>query len=288
MSIRQFKSNRELLAFVHIEKAAGTTLIHMLRINFFMGYCDVTPLSSASNGIFQAEDMRKLMIINPAVKCIGGHAVRPSRDLSDVIPRIRYITLLRDPVYRYISHYQYWIEKLQKKLSFEEFINLETTHNFQTRKIAGKEDLTLAKSVLAERFFLVGVVEEFDEFLILLKRKLEPFKFRPGYQLRNVGEKESPTRRGIAQKIDEYREKIIKVNQVDLQLYRHVREEIIPKEKKRYGPDFDNDLAAFRHSRKRYPRKLVRYVDYAFRKCYYEFIFGFIRRLNGLPAKGSY
>lgn len=288
MSTRLLKSERELLAFVHIEKAAGTTLNHILRVNFAMRYCDVKPLSSASKGIFRAEDMRKVMAINPAVKCISGHSIKPFVDLCEVIPRIRYITLLRQPVYRYISQYQYWIETLDKKLSFDQFMNLKSTFNFQTRKIAGTEDLCLAKDILAKRFFLVGIVEEFDQFLMLLKRKLEPFNFRAGYQLQNIGDKESTIRREITQNIDEYRDKIMEVNQLDTELYRYVREELIPREKEQYGRGFENDLTAFRNSRKNYPANLVRYADYLFRKCYYEPIFGFIRKLNGLPAKGSY
>ena len=123
---------------------------------------------------------------------------------------------------------------------------------------------------------------------MLLKRKLEPFNFRAGYQLQNIGDKESTIRREITQNIDEYRDKIMEVNQLDTELYRYVREELIPREKEQYGRGFENDLTAFRNSRKNYPANLVRYADYLFRKCYYEPIFGFIRKLNGLPAKGSY
>lgn len=55
--------------------------------------------------------------------------------------------------------------------------------NRQTRAIAGSEDVSLAKKMILRRFLLVGIVEEFDGVLILLKRKLEPFKFRPGYKM---------------------------------------------------------------------------------------------------------
>ena len=68
IKVLKFNKKREMLAFTHIEKAAGTSLIHLLRVNYFMKYCDVMPLSIKSSGILRADDLRKIMIINPAFK----------------------------------------------------------------------------------------------------------------------------------------------------------------------------------------------------------------------------
>jgi hypothetical protein len=281
-------SQREIIAFVHIEKAAGTTLNHLLRLNYFPRYCDVRPLSYTSKGVFGVNDMKRVFAINPAVKCISGHAIRPFANLCDLIPKIRYITLLRDPLYRYISHYQFWVEKLQKKITFDQFLDLKNTFNFQTKKIAGTEDLYLAKDILARRFFLVGLVEEFDRFLILLKKNLEPFNFCPGYRVQRIGDRKSIIRRKVMDNLNYYHDRIIKANLLDIELYKFARDELIPKEIEKYGSDFENDVRTFTNSRPDYSRKLVRYIEYLFRKCYYEPIFGCIRVFNGLPAKGSY
>lgn len=273
---------RKILAFVHIKKCAGTTLTHILRLNFFMRHCDVRCLSKTSSGIFQADDMNKLMLINPLVKCIAGHEVAPFSNLATTCPGIRFITLLRDPVQRYISQYQYNAEKLGHNLSFDDFLKTKTSFNKQTRAIAGSEDLVLAKDILNGLFFLVGIVEEFDEFLILLKKKLQPFRFRPGYEIQNITNKDSNIRKDIKKRLHEYHEQIIERNLLDIELYNYVKNEVLPKAKKEYGPTFGHDVAQFKKSKKTYSRNLLRYLDYVYRKCYYGPILKTIRKVNGL------
>lgn len=281
-------TTRELLAFVHIEKAAGTTLIHQLRLNFFLRHCDVAPLSIESNKIFRAEDMRVFLKINPAVMSIAGHAVQPISDLETLVPNIRYITILRDPIKRFVSQYQYWVEKLDRNLSFEEFLNHEDAINWQTKKMAGCEDINLAKSVLSNKFFLVGIVEEFDEFLILLTKKLKPFKFRPGYKLQNVGGKTSLIRKDMSNYLDKYSDMIFQRNALDLELYEYVKNTIIPQEKVAYGSGLEHDVDMFRQASKGYFLNFLRYIEYLYRKAYIHPIVANIRRQHGLPGKGSY
>ena len=162
--------DRKILAFVHIYKAAGPTLAHILRLNFFLKHVDVKVLCKDSRGIFQSADMRKIMIINPFVGCITEHDIKPFSHLSDIFPEIRYSTLLRDPIKRTISQYQYNVEQLGSNLSFDEYLRIPWEMNTQTKRIVGSDDIDLAKKTISKNFFLVGIVEEFDEFLILFKR----------------------------------------------------------------------------------------------------------------------
>ena len=113
---------REILAFTHIKKAAGTTLSHILRINFFLRHCDVKVLSIGSGNCFQAEDMFRLFQINPYIVSIGGHSVVPFGNLAAHFENIRFITVLRDPVQRYLSQYQHNVEKLGYPGSFQAFL----------------------------------------------------------------------------------------------------------------------------------------------------------------------
>src|SRR5918993_986357 len=122
---------RRFIAFVHIEKAAGTTFIHILRRHFFLRYLDVRPYSPDSNSVFTARDLELSLKVNPWLRAFGGHAVRPIGDLYDVFPAIRFITILRDPVRRYISQSLYGNAVLKLNLTFDEFLADAHTHDFQ-------------------------------------------------------------------------------------------------------------------------------------------------------------
>ncbi|MEO0974849.1 MAG: hypothetical protein AAFX85_17310, partial [Pseudomonadota bacterium] len=183
-------SRPHLLAFVHIEKAAGTTLLYLLRRNFLGRYLDVRPLRQRDpRGEFCAEDLRLALRINPWLRAIGGHSVVPFSDLSgDDAPRqVQYITLLRDPIARYLSQYRYWNRVMGKDWSFERFLDHEASFDLQARKIAGRPDADAALERLRDDFALVGTVDTLDEFLLCLDAML-PTGFAPHYRRRNSGD----------------------------------------------------------------------------------------------------
>lgn len=277
--------NHKMIAFVHIEKAAGTTLIHTLRRNFFMRYADVRPFSPASQGTFQEKDLRIILKLNPWLKCFGGHSIRPHAGIRYPKRKIEYITVLRDPIRRYVSQYQHWVEKKGEKITFRQFLDNKEFYNFQTRKIAGIDSSDQAMEILSRQFLLCGVMEHFDTFLVLLKHKLKPFVFDPRYEIRNKA-----IESGWADPIIErYTEEINNRNLEDMRLFAYVRDVLIENEKQKYGEHFQRDLADFKIHNSIFPApggKLN--IDYLMRKIYYEPLSGIIRRLNKIPAKGSY
>lgn len=278
--------NAPLLAFVHIEKTAGTTLIYLLRSNYLFRYLDVRPLSSSSQRVFTAADLAKYLKLNPFLRCIGGHAVKPHSDLENLAPGIRYITLLRDPVKRYLSQYRYWNRIRHKGWDFERFLRQAPAKNMQTCKLAGGPDLELAKLTLSERFFFIGLVERFDEFLVMLSEKLRPEAFNPVYRRRNVGN----TDRQLEDDLQErYADDILANNMLDLELYRFVEQELLPRARHNHGPGLVaqvEELARIRAGARALDNRLL--LDGLSRKLYYEPATSLMRRLNGLPAKGSY
>ncbi len=274
------------LAFVHIEKAAGTTFIHLLRRNYFLRYMDVRPVTRHGKGNLRASDLRVLSRLNPFLRCIAGHSLQTCSDIDEWRDDIQYVTILRSPVDRYISQFNYWNHRLGKNVSFEEFLRDESTWNFQTRKIAGRNDLEEASSQLENTFFHVGLVEQFDEFLLTLRRKLLPTPFDPLYSTKNTRSERSAA---ASELIERFRDEIEERNAVDLQLYAFAKTKLLPRYRSEYGADLDDDIRQFRRSNATYrDRSLKTYADYAIRKVYYETLTGLIRRYSGLPYRGSY
>ena len=273
-----------ILAFVHIEKAAGTTIIHLMRHNFFLRYVDVRPLSGEFEQIFTSKDMQMTMMVNPFLVCVGGHSVKPYSDIKERWPQVRYITLLRNPIRRYISQYVYWRDKRLKNIEFDEFLTIDWVSNLQVKKLAGSENFKLALKNL-EQFFLVGCVEQFDEFLVLLRKKLKPQDFYPYYRAHNV----SNLKKIREENFSKYYEKIAEKNRLDIELYDHVKSKIMPEQIWSYGSGFAHDVSEFkRQNAGRRPLLAKRRIDYLYRKLYLEPVTGLIRLMNGFPFKGSY
>jgi hypothetical protein len=279
-----------LLAFAHIHKAAGTTLLHILRRNFFLRHMDVRPFRKESNGVFRARDLQTCLRLNPFLRCISGHSVRTWSDLEALVPNVQYITILRDPINRFVSHFLYRQDVMKSTYSLQEAIDREKDHNLQTKYIAGSDDLEAAKRMLEGRFLSAGVSEEFDAFLLLLRRKLEPAPFDISYVSQNLASRRGKDRKEIARRIiEENHDALVEMHQVDLKLYDYLKNDLLPREKVEYGPAFERNLAEFQEQvRDRRHKTLRPYIDYAVRKCYYEPVTGLIRVRHGKPYYGGF
>lgn len=272
------------LAFVHIEKTAGTTLIHILRQTYFPHYVDVRPLTRRSGSVFTPDDLRRVRRWYPSLRAFGGHAVVPYAGLEEESPDIKYVTLLRDPVSRFVSQYAYWIERMGASLPFEEFLANRRTWNVQTRRIVGSADWSRAAEVLETRFVACGLTERFDEFLAALSLRLDGERLRTGHKSVNPGRGNVVT----AELIDRFRSQIEAANSEDIALYRHVADVHWPRVRAVLGHRLDQRLVELQRQPAGWERSVVRLADFAMRKAVVDPAMGIVRRLNGLTYRGSY
>jgi hypothetical protein len=275
---------RDLIAFSHIEKAAGTTLIHILRRVFLMRFAAVRPLRAGPTSVLDTADMRTYLRINPFLKAIAGHALVAWSDAAVPGCQLHYITQIREPVARTLSQFNFWRNRMGKKVSIEEFLDHRSASNFQVRKIAGSDDLEQAKTAIRKTFLLAGAVDQFDEFLVLLSQKLGiPFS-RFVYENKNQALGSSK-----ASVSDKYLDQLRNQNDLDTELYQWVKTELLDTYIAKYSGDFASDLASFRqiNARRSAPRLPV-WCDSAYRNLYIKPASGLIRVRNGLPYTGSY
>lgn len=278
-------TKKQLLAFVHIEKAAGTTFTSILHQNYLFRHCAVKTLKKKERGIFSSESMKIIYRVNPFVKSISGHSVMPFSDLKNIVPEIQFITILRDPYKRYISHFQHQVDKMGSNFTFQDFLNEDFTHNFQTLKIAGTPDIEKAIQILIN-FFLVGLVEEFDIFLSILQKKLLPMEFNIIYSQKNVAKKRE-IEKSILRNMDKYKNQIADRNRLDIELYNYTKNILFKNEKIKYLR-LHKEKSAKNKMKKRKISKFKLNMNRIYQKTYYSQMINFFRFINGLPINGSY
>jgi hypothetical protein len=239
-----------LLAFVHIQKTAGITITHILRRNYGTAHADVHPLS-LGQPFFSAQDLRWTQRLYPRLKSIAGHLVRPLSDLRQVDPDVFYYTFMREPIERCASHYQYMIQEMGRTTPFEEWI--EEFKDFQTKKIAGVADANAAFKTIFQTKMFVGMVERFNESLLLLWRQIFSLTGRNLniYYIRKNVAPRNQIKLNLMN-TPETRNLLEQANIQDVKLYNLVKEKIYPDQQELYGATLSKDIIKFEHQKARW------------------------------------
>ena len=221
--------------------------------------------------------------VNPFLACVAGHSVVPWGELGES-RRLAYITLLRNPVDRAASQYAFWVQRMGKKIPAETFLEHPTAGNFQVKKIAGHPDLEEAKRILQERFLLVGTVELFDEFLVMLAARLGLPAERFVYRVKNTASGRGPLSLPAG-----FRDRLAEINQLDAALYSWVQRELLPRYRAEFQGDLVDAVAEFRCAvGTNQDFTWRRPLDLIYRNVWMKPLTGIIRLANGLKYDGSY
>ena len=174
----------ELIAFTHVPKTAGTTLHHILRRTYGMRYVVVAPADALGPSLTPA-GLRRIRRRYPRLAGLGGHPVLPTSDLEQVDSGMRFMTMLREPAPRCASHYAHERMRGTTSLPFVEWVARPRMRNAQTQRFSAEQDAATAISVLEEKYFFVGLVEEFDASLRLLASDVPGLALPVGEERRN-------------------------------------------------------------------------------------------------------
>lgn len=239
---------RPLLVFVHINKTAGTTLRYILRSSYGARHCDVEPWHGAwSDPPFSSDDLRRVRKLYPRLASIAGHRVTGWVDLEEPGTDIRYLTFLREPVALCASRFQYQLEYRKKRgLVFDEWIENDWVRDAQTQRLGGTTDAADAIDAIERKQIFVGLTERFDESIVMLQHLRAP-DLDIRYAPRNVARGSDVAKRLLTD--PRTREMLVEANRADLELYRHVVEEVFPAQEAAFGPSLDDRVTAFRERR---------------------------------------
>jgi hypothetical protein len=234
-----------MLVFVHINKTAGSTMRYILRSSYGSRHCDVEPWQGTEDGEpFAADDLRRLRKIYRRLSSIAGHRITGYVDLPDDGDALRYFTFLRDPLRMCASRFQYHIDHRGKKgLVFDEWIERDWLRNAQTKRIAGVESAAEAIRIIERKEMFVGLTEQFDESIVLLKG-LRADDLDIDYRPVNVARRNTIAQGLLAD--ERKRAALADANREDLALYAYVTNELYPSYRRAFGPTLPDAVAQYR------------------------------------------
>ncbi len=235
--LKPHNTRENVVLFLHIPKAAGTTMRNIVDRQYRPG--EVYQVLLAHPNFFAQMPPEQ----RASYRAVQGHILYGFHEL---VPHpTTYITLLRDPVERIISQY-YYIRRQRKtrppfdqvnsrNMSLHEYVcsNMASAlENEQTRLLAGQSgvyeindtlerptraDLEKARHNLQHHFAVVGIQERFDDTLLLLHQALGWNKL--WYRRQNVTHNR-PLRDDCP---PETLERIKQMNMLDIELYTEMR-----------------------------------------------------------------
>ena len=216
--------------FLHVPKAAGRSLLSVMRDNYgadrvYEVYTE--PPSIAEEAFFGMPERQRL-----GFDAVAGHL---RFGLHEYISRpTTYLTVLRNPIERVLSTYAFvrrkkshhrHAEVVGRDRSIVEVIEsglLPMLDNGQTRALSGAgadverctaSHFEQAKANIESHFAVVGLLERFDETLVLCRREF-------GWKTVRMRQRNAAPGRQSAQSLDpETRTAIAEVNEFDGELY---------------------------------------------------------------------
>jgi len=221
----------ELIVFVHVPKTAGMTLRALFRRMY--GSEAVYTARNPEGGLADPEPLVQMPESELSrYRAVVGHLQFGIHELID--RPVRYVTFLREPIDRTLSDY-YYLRRTHsasasvRRYEMAEYLRRGELANLQTRLIGGtlaerakpadEADLARAKERIDQCFDAVGVIERFDESVLLMGEALgwRFFFHRP----ENVG-----ARPDVDTVDPEHRAIIEEINRLDIELYQHARRRV--------------------------------------------------------------
>lgn len=233
----------DLVVYTHPVVTGGTTFSDMLDKYFWQK--DILLARNVADQRLQAEldtpmkrrDNRDAALIHgyakpPRAKLVRGHHhLAHNRRQVWGDRSVKYITLLRHPVSRFISHSRYAVNDLETLAKLRG--NDQIDFNHQTTYVSGcdtlaarPEDLETAKANL-ECYFFVGITEHYEESMQLFAKLFGLPYVGWSYNKYHVAKKKSPIPEAVKEKIAEYAALDMELYDYAVEIFRRKQREAV-------------------------------------------------------------
>jgi len=167
---------------VHVPKAGGSTLRHLMRRNFGDDFYNSSSLLESKQ--YSRVDVREIVRCHPQYRCISDHKFSFDLPYESSFVNVKALSYVRDPVERFISRYFFHrhfeeVNCIAQRMSFREFANAELVDqhahpqtNSQIHFLTygrSTEDLSLIENSLATGRAYLFPIERFDESCICME-----------------------------------------------------------------------------------------------------------------------
>lgn len=177
-------------------------------------------------------DLLNYMMALPEVKCLSGHFQYSNVAHEAFQDRWHFVTVLRDPVKRWLSHYRYNSARSRITLPIEEFIETRQARSFGRAFVdeitedldqdaLGIDQLIPLALARYRKFSVLGTIEDTPEFA---RKFAEQF----GHELRIPHLNRTPEHAGPAGITEPIRRRITELCAPDIQLHRSLFPERYP------------------------------------------------------------
>jgi hypothetical protein len=253
---------RHLLVFLHLAKTGGRTVDTVLRNTYGAGYVQAEALRpqrpvGLDDGEFIAPVYGPAELVRverhcPWIRAIGGHTLTLWSEYHKLRP-IRYVAFLREPLARGASHYQFHRATSADPLDWDRWCAWPEHHHHQVRYFDHDGDPGRAIAAIEEHGVFVGLLERFEESLLLMQRLAVP-ELRVAYRRRNTASDNALARELLDDAVR--RDQLRTMYAREFPLYEWVVRELWPRYEAAYGPTLAADAARLREDPARDFRRL--------------------------------
>ena len=242
----------------------------ILASQYGLSHCDAIPwkpFASPHDLIpFSADDYRKLKWIYPNLKSLSGHYVMPCGDLDSAFADTCYLTFIREPIRRMASAYQQMRKTNPGYMSFEAYCDIDTHRDQQCQVLGGCADAQTAIDVVQQKNVFTGLLDRFDESLVLLKA-LRLNELCIDYERVNT----APSNDIAAGLLNDNRtlNLLEDANKQDQILYTRLKDEVYSRQIERYGEGLESAVAQFSSRKKKVNKRRI-FMARLKRKVLYE------------------